>query len=299
MKKHLASLPSDLLARGYRKLGINIDHLLVDIEKFELVEDKFGLRRWEPPVHGDEEFYEQLSKKSWYYMADKEEFKLAREIIGRASVLEVGCGPGFFADHSDFSSYVGLELNGNAANRARTKGHNVIEQMLNEYADSNPSSVDCVCSFQVLEHLPNPKDYFIAALKALKPGGRIITSVPSEDSFVGAIFDNILNAPPHHLTRWTDRALKEFPLSLGAYCLDIHHIPVEKQHQKWFWHQILRHGMVSGCSYDEAKQTPLAVKLKIKFAMASLAAIGLKFTVPNNFCIPGHTLIAVHKNVLD
>ena len=81
LKKHLASLSSDLLARGYRKLGVEVDRFLVGIEQFDLTEDEYGLRRWEPSIAGDGKFYEQLSKNSWYYMKEKEEFKIAREII--------------------------------------------------------------------------------------------------------------------------------------------------------------------------------------------------------------------------
>lgn len=36
----------------------------------------------------------------------------------------------------------------------------------------------------------------------------MIVSVPNEDSFMGAESNNLLNLPPHHVTRWTPSALR-------------------------------------------------------------------------------------------
>jgi len=295
MKKIVASVTSEAIRQSYKKLDVDVDRFLREIEKFDLVEDEAGLRRWDPCVPGDGKFYEQLSIHPWYYAIEKDEFAIARKLIGRASVLEVGCGSGFFADGASCSAYVGLELNGHAASQARAKGHDVREVLFNEYADEHPASVDVVCSFQVLEHLIDPAEYFLDALKVLKHGGRIVTSVPSEDSFVGSIFDNPLNAPPHHLTRWSDQALRAFPLSLGIDCIDIIHLPVEQQHYRWFWASLLRRGMLENDSADGIGPVSRIAKLKTKMAMTALSALGFNFTIPKDFHIPGHTVMAIHK----
>ena len=107
---------------------------------------------------------------------------------------------------------------------------------IGDYANNKQEIFDIVCSFQVLEHFEDPSEYFKSAYKLLKPGGLLITSVPSEDSFVGTLNpkDNIFNAPPHHITRWTDKALCTYAQSFGYEECELHHLPVEKQHHKWF-----------------------------------------------------------------
>jgi SAM-dependent methyltransferase len=299
MTNILASLSANSVRGAYRKLGVDVDRFLVGVEQFDLTEDRHGLRSWRPAIPGDGKFYEQLSEHPWYYMKEKDEFEAARKVIGKVSVLEVGCGSGFFADGSEFASYTGLELNQAAAGDARAKGHHVEELMLHDYANEHPASADVVCSFQVLEHLTDPADYFLSALKILKPGGRLVTSVPAEDSFVGSIVDNVLNAPPHHLTRWTDEALKSFPLELGFDCLDVIHLPVENQHYKWFWNTLIERGMLPKGTSDFAMPKSLTTKLKVKAAIAALSALGFNFAVPKELSIPGHTVMAVHRKRTD
>jgi SAM-dependent methyltransferase len=157
--------------------------------------------------------------------------------------------------------------------------------MLSEYAYAYPESVDVVCSFQVLEHLCDPSGYFSSCFKVPKPGGRLLTSVPSEDSFVGSCSNNILNAPPHHLTRWTDQALRSFPSSLGFKCLEIIHLPVETQHFMWFWSLLIQRGMLrDGCS-DEENAKSLISRIKAKWQSKFLLdlVLILKFSQTSSY----------------
>jgi SAM-dependent methyltransferase len=291
----LASLSAASVRRAYQKLGVDVDRFLFGVEQFDLTEGRHGLRSWSPAIAGDGKFYEQLSEHPWYYMKEKDEFEAARKVIGKVAVLEVGCGSGFFADRSEFASYIGLELNQAAAADARAKGHHVEELMLRDYAKEHPASADVVCSFQVLEHLSDPADYFLSSLNILKPGGLLVTSVPAEDSFAGTFVDNILNAPPHHLTRWTDLSLKSFPLQFGFDCIDIRHLPVEQHHNKWFWQALIMRGLLPGGSSSFAASKSPVIKLKVKLATAVLSALGSNFAVPKEFSIPGHTVMAIHR----
>ena len=99
----------------YKKLGVDVERFLSGIEYFDLVESSKGLLSWSPLVPADGFFYEQLSHCKWYYPKEKEEFQFARPFVFGKSLLEIGCGSGFFADMAECSSYVGLELNKNAA----------------------------------------------------------------------------------------------------------------------------------------------------------------------------------------
>ena len=280
--------------RFYAKLGVDVERFLANVDNFELIKSTHGFLEWRPSRPGDGPFYEQLSHFSWYYSAVKDEFFFASPFVKGKSVLEIGCGAGFFADMADFGSYIGLELNAEAASSARAKGHHVECKSFSHYADTNPESFDVVCSFQVLEHLVDPSEYFRASLRLLKPGGLLITSVPSEDSFVGSLEHNILNSPPHHLTCWTDDALRDLPVSLGYVDPEIHHLPVEKQHYKWFIASLLEPGFRSDKS-ESAWLSRLLLKGKMKLAMGFLRFLGSNFSVSPEFNIPGHTVVAIHQ----
>lgn len=288
------SLSSASVKQFYLKLGVDVDRFLSGVHRFDLIKGPFGLLKWFPQISADGLFYEQLSRHDWYYSKEKDEFGFVDPFVFGKTVLEIGCGVGFFADHSDFYSYVGLELNENAALTARSKGHHVECIPLSDYANMHPQSFDVVCSFQVLEHLVDPAEYFSASLSLLRPGGLLITSVPSEDSFLGSLENNVLNAPPHHLTCWTDEALQRLPASLGFVDCEIYHLPVEKQHYKWFISSLLSKGFRSPRA-DSTFLSRFLLKVKLKLAMSFLRLLGSNFSVPSEFNIPGHTVVSIHK----
>lgn len=289
----IASIKLSDIKTKYNKLGTDISRLVEGVEEFQLIEDDDGLRTWSPSITGDSQFYSELAKNnSWYYMPKKKEFDVAYEFIGNKSVLEVGCGEGYFAEKKNISSYVGLELNSTAVATARAKNLNVILKDFKEYASENPSSVANVCSFQVLEHLPDPKAYFQSAHQVLESDGLLITAVPSEDSFAGTIYNTCLNMPPHHITRWTDKCLKKLPSKYGFECVEIIHIPVEQIHYKWFWTNLLEKAMK-----PESDKSSIAKKIKLRIVLKILTSFGITFSVPENFCIPGHTVLSIHKKL--
>jgi SAM-dependent methyltransferase len=288
---------SEAIISFYRNIGIDVSRLLGNVPFFELCEDSSGLKQWFPSVPGDSKFYQDLSDLSWYYSKNKPEFDVAIPLINDQSVLEIGCGFGFFADLGSFNSYIGLELNSAAVSVAINKGLDVRKQPFEDYSLLNPASVEAVCSFQVLEHLPDPSSYFIAAYHVLVGGGLLITSVPSESSFVGCLHNNILNAPPHHLTRWSDEALTNYPKQFGFECIDLIHLPVEDPHRQWFWDSLLEQGFMRPTRAGLSMQPNTLAKIRRVLSVWLLKMMGFSFSVPSDFCIPGHTVVAVHKKI--
>ena len=73
-----------------------------------------------------------------------------------------------------------------------------------------------VTSFHCLEHVPQPVAFVRALLKTMAPGGRVFVSTPySPMSFESDWFD-IMNHPPHHMTRWNLNAYQRLADLLGA-----------------------------------------------------------------------------------
>ena len=103
------------------------------------------------------------------------------------SVLEIGCGRGAFGEivkkeYPDIH-YVGLELDRNAAEIARTRLDAVIscdieKDDISDY-DIKRESFDWIICADVLEHLYDPWKVIHMLSFYLKPSGRILASIPN------------------------------------------------------------------------------------------------------------------------
>ena len=193
------------------------------------------LKWYSPQVAGDGPFYVALQKHAWYYQPDKPEYSFAcTHVPEGARVLEVGCGRGAFREFLPARlTYRGLEFNTGAVQMARERGLDVQIRAIENEAQAAPASCDVVCHFQVLEHVSDPAGFMQACAAALRPGGTFIVAVPAEDSFVGLAESAWLNMPPHHLTRWSDRALANALAAVGVEMQAVWHEPVADIHRNW------------------------------------------------------------------
>jgi SAM-dependent methyltransferase len=198
---------STLKQRYQKEFGVQIDTQGVSEIELRLCSN-CGLKFYLPRLSDDERFYDQLQKSVGYYMDDKAEYHIAQDYVRTSDdVLEIGAGRGQFATMIECRSYTGLEFSPAAIASAQQAGIRLLHESVQDHARTHANQYDVVCSFQVLEHVSDPGDFLAAAVACLKPGGRLIVGVPSEDSFVGASPNIILNMPPHHASRWTDQCL--------------------------------------------------------------------------------------------
>lgn len=175
---------------------------------------------WPQDIAGSDYLYAKLQKYDWYYMKDKWEYGMALKYLKNASsILEVGSGVGYFISivQKKGIAIKGLELNKSSVEIAKKNNLPIENIQLNDYSLIYPDSVDAVCSFQVLEHLSEPKKFIESSLRILKRGGVLILSVPNANSYIKYQY-NLLNMPPHHMTRWKAETFKYieqiFPLKL-------------------------------------------------------------------------------------
>jgi 2-polyprenyl-3-methyl-5-hydroxy-6-metoxy-1,4-benzoquinol methylase len=117
-----------------------------------------------------------LSRLDWALAVN-----LIREKLGhQARVLDVGCFDGGFLDLLGFSyDRFGVEIHKPAAIRAQEKGVKIIAS---DYAGI-AGEYDCITSFDVIEHVENPKEFIISCMKAVVPGGYVLISTGNMDSF--------------------------------------------------------------------------------------------------------------------
>ncbi len=205
-------LDRDTLLREWKQtLGIDIASQLPHATVGRHRCDACGLGFFTPQAAaGTGWLYEQLAANPWYYPALKwEHLRALRWLEPFDRVLEVGCGCGAFLDLAQQRRHVraeGLEINRTAARQACDRGFPVEVGSVSELAQQQPGGYDVVCSFQVLEHVTDPAQFLRAQVQLLKPGGRLVVGVPNAQSYLKHQH-NVLDMPPHHMTRWTARTL--------------------------------------------------------------------------------------------
>ena len=198
-----------LIAEYSRQLKVDISRFVGDLHEISVFRcEDTGYSYYHPfSVAGDASFYEELQRYSWYYMDWKWEHETAkRHVVPDMHVLEIGCGEGGFLQGLQASS-VGLELNEKAAVTARSKGVAVLTETIQEHARRHKGEYDCVCCFQVLEHIAQVHEFITSSIEVLEPGGILVLSVPNNDSFIFKEFGPILNYPPHHMGLWSVNSL--------------------------------------------------------------------------------------------
>lgn len=198
-----------------------------------------GLKFFLPlDVYGSEQLYKHLEKFEWYYMAEKwEHSEAVKDLDNSSKVLEVGCGKGAFVQHLCQRLNLdvqGIELNSSAVLSAQASKIPVFKRDVYKLAQEKTEFFDAVCTFQVLEHVPKPKEFINALISLLKPGGKLIISVPNSQSLLGASGDNLLDMPPHHMTQWDKTTFQSlqtvFPIEVRRFKEE----PLATYHVDWY-----------------------------------------------------------------
>ena len=252
------------------------------------------LKYFTPSCTGSQNFYSDLQKFDWYYKDEKLEYDYVTQFIKpKDSVLEVGCGKGAFSAKLKTKKYVGLEFSQTACEMGRQAGRDIYAESIEDHAIVEAGKYDVVCSFQVLEHTSNPKSFIESCVKCLKPGGTLILTVPSEDSFLQHIQDFALNMPPHHVTKWTDKCLINIQNLFDVKHVLNYHEPLNSFHIPWYYtsmvvHQLnktlgIRHSLIKSPRHWFSHWV---AKLMFKVFGEDL---------PSAYQGHGHTVIAVYK----
>lgn len=129
----------------------------------------------------------------------------ARRSHDKGTLLDIGCGYGFFLELARQGGWdvYGLEPCAHARAHAELKSLNVASEDLFTRAYKN-EMFDVITLFYVLEHLPDPLKYLKEINRILKPGGLLLVRVPHTTPLVRflAMFriPNRLYDVPSHLS---------------------------------------------------------------------------------------------------
>ena len=151
----------------------------------------------------------ELDDRHWWYRARR---KIIAELIRRyarprveAQVLEIGCGTGHnLAMLAGFGHVDGLELDDEArALSEKRLGRAIKSSPLPELADVADRHYDLIGAFDVIEHIEDDSAAIASIAKKLKPGGKLVMTVPAHQWMWTAH-----DAVNHHKRRYSRGGLK-------------------------------------------------------------------------------------------
>jgi SAM-dependent methyltransferase len=137
-------------------------------------------------------------------------YDFAARFVQPGRLLDIACGSGYgtalLADAHPAVHCIGVDINEPAIEHA-TQAYarpNVRYVVMDAMHFGNEQDVgdrfDTIVSLETIEHLPNPVEFVARLATLLRPGGRIIASVPVTPS---------VDANPHHLTDFTESSIRK------------------------------------------------------------------------------------------
>lgn len=221
-------VPAGLL-RGLWRRAFKVEPTPLPAGRIGVYRSPCGLVFFAPAGEGDGAFYEALYRRldaGGRVRAagrDRAEYPhAAARIRDGDAVLEVGAGAGAFARLVPGARHVGLDPNPDAhADRAA----DIRAEHLADHAAANPGAYDAALAFQVIEHVADPLAFATDMLRCLKPGGVLVLGAPIWPSAMTAIPNFVFNAPPHHLSWWSEDAMRALAGRLGVSVEEVRLLP--------------------------------------------------------------------------
>ena len=140
------------------------------------------------------------------------------------TLLDVGAGFGSFCEEvkrlGEFQRVIAVEPSSGLAETCRGKGLEVVEAPIEEVVIKD---VGVIVSFEVIEHLFQPKDFLLACAAALPPGGLLIFTTPNLKGFdigtLGRHSENVTG--PNHLNYFHPASLELLLRKCGFAVLEV------------------------------------------------------------------------------
>lgn len=135
-----------------------------------------------------------------------ERYQFAARYLKPGRVLDIACGVGYglpilLGARADIEAGLGVDISESAIEYARwhyagPRSEYRIEDAMAFQADR---AFDTVVSLETIEHLPDPEGFIANLLRSIRPGGRLVASVPTTPS---------VDANPHHRTDFTEGSFR-------------------------------------------------------------------------------------------
>ena len=145
--------------------------------------------------------------------------------VERGRLVEVGPGFGTFCavaiESKAFREVLAIEPTPELAAACRSRGVKVIEKRVEDVGEE-AGSADVLVSFEVIEHLFEPRRFLENAKKLVKPGGLLVLSCPNGEGFDIAMLGAGSQAvDAEHVNLFNPRSLEQLVGSCGFRMLEV------------------------------------------------------------------------------
>lgn len=144
----------------------------------------------------------------------KKKWSLIEDYVARGTILDFGCGTGYFLSHANTKKWlcVGVEPDAGARAIAMDKVKQVYNSLPNECPVFN-----VITLWHVLEHIPNLKEQLSHLIQNLESNGIIIIAVPNPKSFDAGFYGKDWAAydVPRHLYHFKQTQMLDLLQSFG------------------------------------------------------------------------------------
>ncbi len=145
--------------------------------------------------------------------------------VGRDLCVEVGAGFGIFCEElgklGRFTRVVGIEPTPDLAKTCRERGIEVVELPV-ERVDFRGMRADVVATFEVIEHLFEPRAFLERCAELVKPGGLLVITCPNGRGFdVEVMGPGSDTVDVEHLNYFNPRSLGDLVARCGFEVLEV------------------------------------------------------------------------------
>ena len=170
---------------------------------------------------------EEINKRKIQYTIDKDYLE---DSINKGSILDVGCGGGFFLSNFNQKKWkcFGLEIDPDTAPYAKKNFNIDVHIGTSEKIPFKDLQFDVVCFRGSFEHLVNPEKTMLEVNRVLKPGGYLyICALPNVDSYCAKLYKDKWNQfdAKEHIFMFSLSSLKKLVAQFGF---------IEKKHSYFY-----------------------------------------------------------------
>jgi SAM-dependent methyltransferase len=125
----------------------------------------------------------EVDERHWWYRGRRKVIRAELDALplgADAQVLDAGCGSGrTMQELEDYGTVRGIELDEDAAELARSRGHGEVTVGRLEQLPWPDGTFDLITSLDVIEHTPDDRATLAELLRVCRPGGWLLVTVPA------------------------------------------------------------------------------------------------------------------------
>src|SRR6202046_1005252 len=132
----------------------------------------------------------KTDERHWWYRGRRAVIRAELDALplpADAQVLDAGCGSGrTMRELEDYGTVRGIELDEDAAELARSRGHGEVTVGRLEQLPWPDRTFDLITSLDVIEHTPDDRATLAELLRVCRPGGWLLVTVPPDPALCSA-----------------------------------------------------------------------------------------------------------------